>query len=267
MRKTLFLGGGNMAYAILGGLLSKDVSADVFHVVEINPAAQENIRQLGVNCSDAWPQDFQPEQVVLAVKPQVMQDVLVANAGNLKNCLMISIAAGVSIDQLRSWSNDSNARVARAMPNTPALVGMGMTGLYLTQNCARSDEESVQDIFSSCGKCQLLKKEEEINLITAISGSGPGYVFFLMEGLESAAISLGFSSEQARLLVNQTFLGASTLASQSDDSLSTLREKVTSKGGTTFAGLEALRSGQVSESIQAAAQAAKKRAEEMQNSK
>lgn len=267
MRKTLFLGGGNMAFAILGGLISQGASPEAFHVIEINPEAQDNMRQLQVACSPSWPKDFAADQVVLAVKPQVMQQVVSGYADHLGNTLLISIAAGVSIDQLSQWANNPQARVARAMPNTPALVGAGMTGLYLTSNCTADDQQAVQTIFSSCGQLQILEKEDDINLITAISGSGPGYVFYLMESLESAAVSLGFSAEQARLLVNQTFLGAATLASQSEDSLATLREKVTSKGGTTFAGLEALRAHKVDQAIQSAAQAAKTRAEEMQNSK
>lgn len=256
-----------MAFAILAGLTSKDVNPQDLCVIEINPEAQANIRTLQIECYSSWPKEFKPEQVVLAVKPQVMQEVTCSNASYLKDTLLISIAAGVTTQQLRTWSSNQQSRIARAMPNTPALVGQGMTGLYLTENCTDSDRQEVQNIFSSCGEIQQLNREEDINLITAISGSGPGYVFYLMESLESAAISLGFSATNARQLVNQTFWGAASLAKQSDDSLATLREKVTSKGGTTFAGLEALRARQVNQAIKEAAEAAKSRAEEMQNLK
>ncbi|MDX1669668.1 MAG: pyrroline-5-carboxylate reductase [Limnobacter sp.] len=264
MRNTLFLGGGNMAYAIIGGMIAKGTAPESLYVIDINPQARENIERLGVACSAHWPEHFQPAQVVLAVKPQVMKDALTDFSHHLDNLLLISIAAGIQVDQIRQWMNNVPCRIARTMPNTPALVGQGMTAQYFSPECSSQDQEEVQVIFSSCGRTQTLSAEEEINWITAISGSGPGYVFYLMEALETAAQQIGFDEKAARSLVNQTFLGAATWASQSDDSLATLREKVTSKGGTTFAGLEALRANQVNTGIAKAVQAALGRALEMQ---
>jgi pyrroline-5-carboxylate reductase len=264
MRKTVFIGGGNMAFAILGGLLEAGNPASLFHVIEINPEAQSKITSLGISCNAEFPQGFEAEQVVLAVKPQSMQAVLEGQASNLKGALLISIAAGVSIAKLREWSAQTDARVARTMPNTPALVGQGMTGVYFTNNCSGDDKGSVLSLFKACGETVEVNDEAAINAITAISGSGPGYVFFMMEALQKAAQNLGFTEDQARTLVAQTFLGSAELASQSPDSFATLREKVTSKGGTTFAGLEQYRSGGVDESIVKAAQAAMARALELQ---
>jgi pyrroline-5-carboxylate reductase len=183
---------------------------------------------------------------------------------HLSGVLVVSIAAGVSVAQIQNWSNQPKARVVRCMPNTPALVAQGISGLYFTPNCSQSDRDTAHRIFSSCGEVVVLNTEDEINAVTAISGSGPGYVFFLMEALAKAAQNLGFNEAQANLLVSQTFLGAATLAQQSDDSFATLREKVTSKGGTTFAGLEQLRALGVSQAIEQAAKAACDRAVELQ---
>lgn len=264
MRNTLFIGGGNMAYAILGGLLKTGTPPQTLHVIEPNPQASEKIAALGIACTTHWPTTFTADQVVLAVKPQVMQSVLEQYASHLGQALIISIAAGIGIDQLRQWNQQPQARVVRCMPNTPALVGQGVSGLFFTSNCSAEDQQTVSALFESCGKVITVPKEADINAITAISGSGPGYVFFLMEAFAQAAQALGFSEEGANLLVGQTFLGSATLATQSSDSFATLREKVTSKGGTTFAGLEQLRAHEVAQAIIDATQAAKQRAEELQ---
>lgn len=264
MQNTLFIGGGNMAFAIIGGLVRSGIAATSFQVIDPSPESAEKMAALNVKCSTAWPKEFKPDVVVLAVKPQVMQSVLNSQAKHLAGVLIISIAAGVSVAQIQNWSNQPNARVVRCMPNTPALVSQGISGLYFTDNCSEADQNLAQQIFKSCGEVLVVNKEDEINAITAISGSGPGYVFFLMEALAKAAQNLGFNEAQANLLVNQTFLGAATLAKQSDDSFSTLREKVTSKGGTTFAGLEQLRALGVAQAIDQAAQAACDRAVELE---
>lgn len=265
MQKTLFIGGGNMAYAILGGLIRSGVPASTFHVIDPSPESAVKMAELKVHCTVDWPSNFNTEVVVLAVKPQVMQSVLNSQAAHMDKLLLVSIAAGVSVAQIQAWSLQTNARVVRCMPNTPALVAQGISGLYFTASCTGEDRSTAQQIFSSCGEVLVVNSEEEINAVTAISGSGPGYVFFLMEALAKAAQNLGFNEAQANMLVNQTFLGAATLAKHSDDSFATLREKVTSKGGTTFAGLEQLRALGVSEAIQSAAKAACDRAIELQN--
>ena len=264
MKNTLFIGGGNMAFAILGGLIRSGVPSGAFHVIDPSPESAAKMAILKVNCTSEWPDQFNAQIVVLAVKPQIMQSVLSSQAAHLDGVLVVSIAAGISVAQIQSWSTQPNARVVRCMPNTPALVAQGISGLYFTTNCSQADREIAEQIFSSCGEVVVLNTEEEINAVTAISGSGPGYVFFLMEALAKAAQNLGFNEAQANLLVNQTFLGAATLAKQSDDSFATLREKVTSKGGTTFAGLEQLRALGVSQALEQAAKAACDRAVELQ---
>jgi len=264
MQNTLFIGGGNMAFAILGGLIGSGIPASTFHVIDPSSDAAAKMSTLNIQCTTDWPSNFTPEIVVLAVKPQLMQTVLKSQASQLSNKLIISIAAGVSVAQIQDWSQQNNARVVRCMPNTPALVSQGISGLFFTANCSAEDRCIAQQIFSSCGEVLVLNQEDEINAVTAISGSGPGYVFFMMEALAMAAKNLGFNETQANLLVSQTFLGAATLARQSDDSFATLREKVTSKGGTTFAGLEQLRARGVQEAIVGAAKAACERAVELQ---
>ena len=264
MQNTLFIGGGNMAYAILGGLIRSGIPASTFHVIDPSPESAMKMAELKVPCTVEWPATFKAKVAVLAVKPQIMQSVLNSQTAQLGNTLLVSIAAGISVAQIQTWSQQTNARVVRCMPNTPALVAQGISGLFFTAHCTSEDRATCQQIFSSCGEVLVLNSEEEINAVTAISGSGPGYVFFLMEALAQAAQNLGFNEEQARLLVNQTFLGAATLAKQSHESFATLRDKVTSKGGTTFAGLEQLRALGVSDAIQSAAKAACDRALELQ---
>ncbi|HEY1057602.1 MAG TPA: pyrroline-5-carboxylate reductase [Limnobacter sp.] len=264
MNHTLFIGGGNMAFAIIGGLLSQGEDATQFRVIDPSPEASRKLNALGIECGADWPENFAPEVVVLAVKPQMMKDVLQAHGASLGDSLIISIAAGVSVAQIRQWSGQVDAKVVRCMPNTPALVGEGVSGLYFTANCDGEDREEATAIFESCGKVVVVDEESSINAITAISGSGPGYVFYLMEALAEGARALGFDEAKANLLVSQTFLGAATLAAQSSDSFATLREKVTSKGGTTFAGLEAMRAHAVSLGIVEGAKAAMARAEELQ---
>ncbi len=258
-----------MAQAILKGLLTQGVSPSTLCVVDPSEHAHAQVSQMSITCHSTWPEHFAAEQIVLAVKPQLMQSVLEQHSSHLKNQLLISIAAGVSIEQIQRWSGQADhlesSRVVLAMPNTPAQVGQGLTGLTFTNACTAEDQREVSALFNGCGQTLVLKQEADINAITAISGSGPGYVFYLMEALEQAAKNMGFSAEQARLLTNQTFLGAATLANQSTDSLSELREKVTSKGGTTFAGLEVLQKQLVAHAIGEATQAALARAYSLQN--
>lgn len=260
MKKTVFIGGGNMATAILGGLVPKQ-AASQFHVIDPSDTAAQQMAKLGITCTSQWPDGLQASCVVLAVKPQIMKEALQAIACQLHGQeLLISIAAGVSTGQIMQWAGQPSARVVRAMPNTPALVGQGMTGLFFTPHCTQADKSTANTLFEACGKLIEVSQEDDINAITAISGSGPGYVFYWMEALANAAEALGFSPEEARLLTSQTVLGAASLASQSPESFATLRERVTSKGGTTFAGLEAMRAGEVAKHIELGAKAAMDRA-------
>ena len=251
----LFLGGGNMATAIIGGLLAKGWPAHCIHVIEVSAESRSKLAASGVNAHGAWPAGLDAQAVVLAVKPQQMQEALASISPHVQQSLVISIAAGLPISKLSGWLN-GHTRIVRCMPNTPAMVGEGMTGAYPSEACTDADKSLASELLKASGQLVWLGHEEMLNPVTAISGSGPGYVFYFMEHLEKAALDMGFDAQAARLLVAQTFLGAAKLALNSPDSFGTLREKVTSKGGTTAAGLARLGSGDVGLSIEEAAQAA-----------
>ncbi len=254
-----------MAQAMIGGLLAKKTPPHHIQVIDLAPQAQIALSKLGVDCSTQWPSHFEPSQVVLAVKPQHVEQVISTYQTKLQPLCLISLAAGITTTQLTDWVGSPTARIVRSMPNTPALVGQGLTGLFFNSHCTADDQQAAQLLFNACGNIQIVQHESSINGMTAISGSGPGYVFYFMEHLEKAALEFGFSADQARQLVSQTFLGAAALASNSPLSFSELRQQVTSPAGTTFAGLEILKQGHVGDTIEQAAWAAKQRAEALAN--
>lgn len=235
-----FLGGGNMASAIISGMTQTKQSTQI-SVVDNHETQRDFLsKQLGVsafeNIGDI--QDV-PDFWVLAVKPQSMKTALNQLVPHLKtHQVIISIAAGLSISTLKIWLN-GHEQIVRTMPNTPALVKQGVTGVYAPLSIiSEAHKSTIHQLFSSIGECIWLQNESEIDAITAISGSGPAYVFNMMEHLVNAAQNLGFSADTSKQLVLQTFKGAVTLAKQSNDDLATLRSKVTSKGGTTAAALD-----------------------------
>lgn len=258
----LFIGGGNMASAIIDGLLRQGTPAASIHVLEISEAAQTRLQAKGVGASASLPPHVHPDVTVLAVKPQQMREALQSVAQNLSQSLIISIAAGLPIDLLSEWLN-GHTRIVRSMPNTPAMVGMGITGVCASTGCTSADRDSASALLASCGQVIWVKEESMLNPVTAISGSGPGYVFLWMEALESAALDLGFDATQARQLVAHTLRGAAELAVHSSEPFSKLREQVTSKGGTTAAGLQVMLDGDVADRIRAGALAANARAIEL----
>ncbi len=259
---VLFLGGGNMAQALIGGLLKQGHAQDRIQVIEIQPLLCEQFTKQGIYADKTLSKPFAADITVLAVKPQQMQEALENIGQNLKASLIISIAAGLTIQTLSQWLG-GHQRIVRCMPNTPALVNTGMTGIYASAACNVNDKKTAQYILSGSGKVLWCQSEAMLNPITAISGSGPGYVFLFMQALEKAAISMGFEAVDARELVNQTFLGAATLAQQSPETLSTLRQQVTSKGGTTAAGLSIMQDHGIEQAIIAGAEAALARAIEL----
>ena len=258
----LFLGGGNMATAIIEGLLKQGTDAQHIHVLEINADSRARFAQQGINASETLPASFTPGITVLAVKPQQMKEALAPVAHAVSQSLIISIAAGLPIDLLSTWLK-GHQRIVRSMPNTPAMVGMGITGACASQACSTQDKDDADTLLKACGQVVWVKEESMLNPVTAISGSGPGYVFLWMEALESAALQMGFDAQQARMLVAHTLRGAAELAVQSPESFATLRERVTSKGGTTAAGLQVMIDGLVPGSITAGAHAANARATEL----
>ncbi|MGL4767194.1 MAG: pyrroline-5-carboxylate reductase [Formosimonas sp.] len=259
-----FIGGGNMASAIISGLLAHGFNPLHINVVEHNPQTAQHLReQFAIHVQTSLDLTHKPDVWVLAVKPQNMREVLQELTPHLyAEQLLISIAAGLTVATLTQWSN--HGKIARTMPNTPALVGQGVTGIYAPRSIfAENEQQFIDQLFKSIGQTVWLNHEAEIDAITAISGSGPAYVFYMMEHLTAAAMQLGFDANTAQTLVKSTFTGAVTLANNSPDSLATLREKVTSKGGTTAAALDAFNQNGLDQAIHAGAQAAATRAAQL----
>jgi len=261
--KICFIGGGNMATALIGGLLGKGYSAEHLSVVEISAENRNRLqREFAIRAFDKLADGVAGSQIIVfAVKPQQLREVAQQLTTLLKGQLLISIAAGIRATDLSRWSNSQ--AIVRAMPNTPALIQSGMTGLYAMPAVSEAQREQAQSILAAVGKTLWLKDESMLDSVTAISGSGPAYVFYFIEALQQAAQQLGFDVSDARRLSLATFLGASKLAESSDEDVSMLRERVTSKNGTTERALQNLSSNHVAEHIALAAHAAAARSREM----
>ena len=262
--RICFIGGGNMAQALIGGLADKLTAASNIHVVDVNPEALATLSQrFGVSTSATADKVVAAaDVVVLAVKPQQMREVVYGIAGQIGQQLVLSIAAGIRAADLSRWLGGHTA-IVRTMPNTPALVGKGITGMAALPGVSSSQRDSADAILRAVGDTVWLDDEGQIDAVTAISGSGPAYVFYFLEAMQQAALELGLSAEQGRTLAQATFVGASALASQSDDPLSVLRERVTSKGGTTYAALTSMEASGVKSAIVKALRAAAARGAEL----
>ncbi|MFZ2540881.1 MAG: pyrroline-5-carboxylate reductase [Gallionella sp.] len=258
-----FIGGGNMATALIGGLLGKGFDAKQISVVEINPDNRTRLqRDFAVRVVKSITDGVQGSQViVLAVKPQQLREVAQQLAPMLQEHLLISIAAGIRAVDLARWTGSQ--AVVRAMPNTPALIQQGMTGLYALPAVSEVQREQAQSILAAAGETLWLQDEVMLDAVTAISGSGPAYVFYFIEALQQAALELGLNAGDARRLSLATFLGASKLAAVSSEDVSVLRSRVTSKNGTTERALLSLAANQVAEHVVQAARAAADRARQM----
>ena len=264
MRIT-FIGGGNMADALIGGLLRKDFPLQDIRVVEINADARRKlVDKYGVTCFDK-PKDAvrAGDVIVFAVKPQNLREAA-SKSGIADNAnLAISIAAGVRLANLSKWLK-GHTRLVRAMPNTPAMIGEGVTGLYpFSKAVNREDREQTETILGAVGATVWLTDESQMDAVTAISGSGPAYVFYFIEAVEDAARELGLPVQIAHQLVLNTFTGAAKLASSSPDPVAVLRERVTSKGGTTERALASMAKDEVKEAIIRAIRAANERGKEL----
>ena len=259
-----FIGGGNMANAIIGGLLGKGYAASGLRVVEIDAAARARLtRQFAIEtCERIDAAAASADCVVLAIKPQNMRDVAAALRPHLKQQLVISIAAGIRGADLARWLG-GYTRLVRAMPNTPALVGAGCTGIYALPGVSAADAARADSILGTVGTTLRVDNEAQLDAITAVSGSGPAYVFYFMEALQEAARELGFAPDAARRLALETFAGAVKLAAASTEDAATLRARVTSKGGTTAAALASMQDARIKEAIIAAVKAADERSREM----
>ena len=263
--KIAFIGGGNMAAALIGGLIRKGVAATDNCAIDPDATARErNAKQFGIRTSaaaDATLASF--DAIVLAVKPQIVKSVAEALAPHLAEPqLVISIVAGMRSADLSRWLN-GHARIVRTMPNTPALIGMGATGLVASAGVDEAGRQLASNVLGAVGQTVWFDDEAKIDAVTAISGSGPAYVFYFIEALEEAARRLGMDEQQGRALAIATFAGAAQLALQSDEPPAVLRERVTSKGGTTAAALASFDASGVKEAIVRGALAADARAKEM----
>jgi pyrroline-5-carboxylate reductase len=263
--KLGFIGGGNMATAIIGGMLQNNFAASAIDVADTQPERRTALAQeFGVAVHEHAAEVCTADVIVLAVKPQQMPELLRGLPPLKPEQLVLSIAAGVRASDISRWL-DGHPTVIRSMPNTPALVGAGISGLYALPAVTDAQKAQANRILEAVGSTVWVTQESQIDTITAISGSGPAYVFFFIEALEQAAIDLGLPAETARQLTLQTFAGAATLAMKDPASPAELRARVTSKGGTTEQGIMALQKGHVSHSIGLAARAAAKRAVEIGN--
>lgn len=243
--KVYFLGGGNMTAAIVSGLVKKPDM--VVHVVNRGAARREQLAQrFQVATSAVLPPLSAQDVLILAVKPQ---DMAAACAGlDIGGALVVSVAAGLSIEALSRYLNGSR-RIVRAMPNTPAGIGLGVTGLYADASMGAADREVVQNIFNTVGETVWLSDEAGLHAITGISGSGPAYVFYLLNALKQAAQEQGFTEAEAQRLSLATFKGAVMLAEQSGEDFGVLQQNVTSKGGTTHEAIETFKQHHVAQAI------------------
>ncbi|HEY0060593.1 MAG TPA: pyrroline-5-carboxylate reductase [Telluria sp.] len=260
-----FIGGGNMASALIAGLAGKLTSGELIHVVDPNAEALDKLRLAhGVTTANSiGPELAACDIIVLAVKPQQMRDVAAALKPHLNaNPLILSIAAGIRAADLARWLGGYGA-IVRTMPNTPALIGRGITGMVATDGVSAPQRIAADQVMQAVGATVWLDNEALIDPVTAVSGSGPAYVFFFIEAMQQAAVEMGLSAEQGRQLALATFAGAAQLAVQSDDSVPVLRQKVTSKGGTTHAAITSMEQSGVKEKIVEAMKAAAARGREL----
>lgn len=261
--RILFVGGGNMATAMIGGLAGKRYQPAEIGVIEPDDAARSRL-------AARWPLAVLPhaderirsaDLIVLAVKPQQMREAVAALRPFIAQPLAISIAAGIRASDLADWLG--SRRIVRCMPNTPALIGAGISGAAALPGVSDADREAAEAILRAVGDVVWVEREALLDPVTAISGSGPAYVFYFVEAMVAAGVKMGLAEDQAKRLALATFVGAARLAQESADPVATLREKVTSKGGTTAAALESLTHDDVAGAIGRALAAADRRAREL----
>jgi pyrroline-5-carboxylate reductase len=262
--KITFIGGGNMAVALIGGLRNKGFSAAGMQVVDPVEQARDRLTEVfGVRCAPAIDAAaLNCEVLVLAVKPQQMKEALAPALGKLTDQLVVSIAAGLRLDDISRWLG-GHRKLVRTMPNTPSLIGAGITGLYADASVDLEGRMTAEKILAAVGRTVWIEDETMMDAVTAVSGSGPAYVFYFIEAIEAAARNLGFDGVTARTLAVETFLGAARLADSTAEPVSLLRERVTSKGGTTAAALDAFDADDIRAAIERGVQAANARGREL----
>ena len=258
-----FIGGGNMASAIIGGLISSGRSAATILVVEPLDEQRQRLRsEHGVTALAAADTSLaQAALVVWAVKPQLFAEAATPCAPFVGEALQLSVMAGIRSATIVRASGSE--RVVRAMPNTPALIGQGIAGLYARDAVGPAERTTVEQVLAPTGQLLWVAREGDLDAVTALSGSGPAYVFYFVEAMMQAATDMGLSEAQGRTLALATFAGATALAQQSDDAPALLRERVTSKGGTTHAAISSLQADGVKAAFVKALRAAQQRAREL----
>ncbi len=261
--KIASIGGGNMAQAILGGLVQKGQAAGDCIAVEPNAEAREKLAALHIPAITAFEEKvLSCEVILIAVKPQSMQEALAPLAGKLTGQLVLSIAAGIRSADIRAWLG-GYANIVRAMPNTPALIHAGISGLFALAEVDTRQRDMAEKMLTAVGKTIWFDKEAKLDAVTAVSGSGPAYVFYFIEALEQAATDMGFSATDAREFALQTFLGGAQLAASSELSPAQLRANVTSKRGTTEAAIAAFDQAGLRDNFIAGVRAAEARSREL----
>ncbi|MDO8718597.1 MAG: pyrroline-5-carboxylate reductase [Polaromonas sp.] len=258
-----FIGGGNMASAIIGGLLKRGLPSSQIQVVE--PFAEQRAKltqQFQVAVSEAPGAALgRASLVVWAVKPQTFREAAAQTRAHTPGALHLSVAAGIRSDSIAAWLGTE--RIVRAMPNTPALIGQGMTALFARPAVSDAERQAVERVIKTTGDYVWLTQEDQLDAVTALSGSGPAYVFYFIEAMIEAGSGMGLSPEQARQLAIGTFVGASALARDASEPPEVLRARVTSKGGTTYAALTSMEQAGIKEKFVQAMHAAQQRATEM----
>lgn len=263
-----FIGGGNMASAMASGLIGRHCQAGNVHVIDPGAAALQPWQEQGVNVAQAADATLAKYRVwIFAVKPQNLKQAVADCLPYLQpDTLVISVAAGISALTLSNWlstSGQSFTRLVRCMPNTPALIGAGASGLMALDGVNEDDRTLASELLSSVGQVVWVDSDYEIDVVTSLSGSGPAYVFLFLEAMIASAIRQGLSPEQSRQLALATLAGATQLAAQSSDSIATLRERVTSKGGTTAAALDVFQQREFTATVDMAMKAATDRAAQL----
>ncbi|MGN1393283.1 MAG: pyrroline-5-carboxylate reductase [Succinivibrionaceae bacterium] len=266
-KKITFIGGGNMAQCLIGGLFNKKYDMNLLtvstpHIEKVNQLM--NTFKINGTTSNADASN-NSDIIVLAIKPQVVKDALenISNSVDFSNKLIISIMAGVTIERIKQLLPGAE-KIVRVMPNTPALIELGMSGIYFSNECDVDDISITKFIFENCGKITIVNEENKIDEITAISGSAPAYFFMFMECLINKAISYGFSEDEAKNIITQVALGSTQMVIKNNDkTISELRNAVTSKGGTTYEALKVFENRELSSIVDEALDACKNRAKEL----
>ena len=258
-----FIGGGNMSSAIIGGLIKQGAPASSIQVVEPVAAQRTTLTEkFGIDVrEEPGPHLTSATLVVWAVKPQTFKDAALQTRFHTQSALHLSVAAGIRSDSIAHWLGTD--QVVRAMPNTPALVGKGMTALFARPAVSLAGRGMVDRVINTTGEHLWLSDETQLDAVTALSGSGPAYVFYFIEAMIEAGVAMGLTREQSHKLAVGTFVGASALAEASDEPIEVLRSRVTSKGGTTYAAITSMDQDKVKTQFMRAMLAAKHRATEM----